>query len=167
MSVLRLRIIIPAIALGCALFFAGCAKDSLLQIGERAPEISVIDLKGKAVRLSEFRGKVVVLRFWISGCGACVAEMPVIDEISKRYKERGLVVLAVNMGESDEKVEKFVRSLNISYPVLLDPARIAAEKYNVRAVPTNIFISRDGIAKKVTAGEMARELFEKTVVELF
>lgn len=166
MSVFRFSIIIPAIALGCALLFAGCVKDSSLQIGERAPEISMIDLKGKTAKLSEFRGKVVVLIFWISGCRSCVAEMPVIDEISKRYKEKGLVVLAVNMGESDEKVEKFVRSLNISYPVLLDSARIAAEKYNIRAVPTNIFISRDGIAKKVTAGEITPELFEKTVDEL-
>lgn len=153
-------------ALSFAVLIAGCIKDKVWKIGERAPEISTIDLNNQTVRLSDFRGKVVVVRFWSAGCKACVVEMPVIDEFSKRHKERGLSVLAVNRGESKERVEKFVDKLNISYPVLLDPAAIASKKYGVTAVPTTFFIDRNGIARKVIPGPMTQELFEKTVNEL-
>ncbi len=153
-------------ALIFAVLMPGCVKDKSLEIGERAPEISAFDLSGKTVKLSDFKDKVVVLRFWISGCKACIAEMPLIDEISKRYKEQGLAVLALNMGDSREKAEKFARTLNISYPVLLDPARITVGKYNIRAVPTTIIIDRRGIARKRVAGEMMQGELEKTVVEL-
>jgi len=150
-------------ALSCAALIAGCIKDRAWKIGESAPEISALDLNNQTVKLSDFRGKVVVLRFWSSGCRACVAEMPIIDKFSKRYKERGLAVLAINMGDSRESVEKFVRDLKISYPVLLDPLLIAAKKYGVKAVPTIFLIDRKGVAKKVFVGETTQDLFEKTV----
>ncbi len=147
------------------MIISGCSKDRTLKIGESAPGISVLDLNDKTVKLSDFRGKVVMLRFWSTGCRICVAGMPAIDEFGKRYEERGLAVLAVNRGDSKERVEKFVRTLDISYPVLLDPALIAAKKYGVSAVPTTVFIDRNGIARKVILGEMMRE-FEKAADEL-
>jgi len=137
-----------------------------LKIGEAAPKISAIDLHGKTVKLSEFRGNVVVLRFWSSRCRACAAEMPVIDRISRRYQERGLAILAVNRGDTKEEVEKFVGTLQISYPVLLDPAAITSRKYGIKAVPTTVFIDRKGTARRVVPGEMPQELFEMTVAAL-
>ncbi len=148
------------------LLFAGCIKDRTWKIGESAPEISALDLNDQTVKLSTFKGKVVVVRFWSAGCKACVAEMPVIDEFSKRNKDKGLVVLAVNRGEPKEWVEKFVYRLNISYPVLLDPEAIASKKYGVTAVPTTFFIDRNGIARKVVPGPIAKEKFETSVREL-
>jgi len=153
-------------ALCCTVLISACVKDRSMAIGETAPEISVLDLNDKTVKLSEFRGKVIVLRFWITGCKACVAEMPLIDEISKRYEERGLAVLALNMGDSKERVENFARTLKISYPMLLDPARMAVGKYNVRAAPTTVIIDRRGIVKKRVVGEMTQNQFEMAVVEL-
>lgn len=150
----------------CVIFIAGCAKEQSWQIGARAPQISILDLNEKTVKLSEFRGQVVVLRFWQTGCKACVAGMPVLDDYSKRYREKGLAVLAVNMGNPKALVEVFAKGLKLSYPVFLDPALIAAKKYGVRAVPTTYFIDRKGIAQKVVVGEITRELFDKTVGEL-
>ena len=149
-----------------AVFMSGCIKDRTWKIGESAPEISAVDLNDQTVKLSDFRGKVIVVRFWSAGCKACLDEMPVIDAFSKRHKDKGLAVLAVNRGESKEWVEKFVIRLNISYPVLLDPAAIASKKYSVTTVPTTFFIDRNGIARKVIPGPMTQELFEKTVLEL-
>jgi peroxiredoxin len=153
-------------ALSCIALTAGCVKEQSLKMDGRAPEISAIDLNDRTVKLSDFNKKVVLLRFWSSGCKACVANMPVLDTFSRKYQEKGFIVLAVNMGDSKEEVEKFAKSLNISYPVLLDPARITAQKYRVTAVPTTIIIDRSGIAKKRVAGEMTREQLEKTVREL-
>jgi peroxiredoxin len=153
-------------ALTGAIFIAGCIKDRAWQIGDAAPEISALDLNDQTVKLSDFRGKVVVVRFWSAGCKACLDEMPVIDAFSKRHNDKGLAVLAVNRGESKERVEKFVIRLNISYPVLLDPAAIASKKYSVTTVPTTFFIDRNGIARKVVPGPMTQEQFEKTILEL-
>lgn len=163
MSLFRHSIII-AFTFICAALIAGCVIESSWNIGMKAPEVSVLDLNDKVVKLSDFKGNVVALRFWSSACKACVNEMPAIDDIGKKYSGRGMVILAVNIGESKETVERFVKKLNISYPVLLDPAHIAAKKYGVIGVPTTFFIDRNGIAKKAVVGAIAQKEFEKTIV---
>lgn len=160
------RTFAATLTLVCMMLIVGCARETPLKVGGEAPEFSALDLNERPVKLSDFRGKVVVLRFWSSGCMACVAEMPVIDEFSKRYREKGLARVAINVGDSKEKVAHFVKSLKISYPILFDPASIAAKKYRVSAVPTTFFIDRKGIARKVVVGGMMQGRFEKTVGEM-
>lgn len=162
----RFARVVAVCALLLAALLGGCAKEETWKTGTRAPEISVLDLNDKTVKLSDFKGEVVVLRFWATGCKACVAGMPVLDEFSKAYREKGLTVLAVNMANSKPLVEVFAKGLKLSYPVLLDPALIAAKKYGVRAVPSTYFIDRKGIAKLAVVGEIKQELFDKTVAEL-
>ena len=162
----RVPLAVLAITCTCAMLFAGCAKEQSWRIGARAPEISVLDLSDKTVKLSEFRGQAVVLRFWATGCKACVAGMPVLDDLSKGYRDRGLAVLAINMANPKPLVEVFAKGLKLTYPVFLDPALIAAKKYGVKAVPTTFFIDRKGIAKKMVVGEITQELFDNTLGEL-
>lgn len=142
---------------------SGCAREESWKVGSRAPEISVLDLADRTVKLSDLRGRPVVVRFWATGCSACVAGMPKLDAFSKSYRDKGLTVLAVNVGNSKPLVEAFAKGLKLTYPVLLDPALIAAGKYGVTSVPTTVFIDRKGIARKKVAGEVTQELFEKTV----
>lgn len=158
--------VLTMLAFACIALLAGCEKDRTWKIGESAPEISVLDLGDKTVKLSDFKGKPVVLRFWATGCSACVAGMPKLDSYSKVYRDKGLTVLAINMGNSKGLVEAFAKGLKLSYPVLLDPALIAAKKYRVTAVPTTFFIDGKGIARKVVVGEVTREDFEKTAGEM-
>ena len=157
---------ITVTALLLAALLGGCAKEQTWKKGSKAPEISVLDLNEKTVKLSDFKGQVVVLRFWATGCKACVAGMPVLDELSKGYREKGVTVLAVNMGNPKPLVAVFAKGLKLSYPVFLDPALIAAKKYGVRAVPSTYFIDRKGIARHFAVGEITQELFDKTVGEL-
>jgi cytochrome c biogenesis protein CcmG, thiol:disulfide interchange protein DsbE len=147
-------------------FISGCEKDQTWKNGSKAPQISVLDLHDATVKLSDFKGKVIVLRFWATGCKACVAEMPLLDVFRKKYSGNDLVVLGVNVGGSRELVEAFAKGLNISYPVLLDPAMIAANKYGVRMVPTTYFIDRNGNAKQVIPGEIPQKTFDKIVGSL-
>jgi cytochrome c biogenesis protein CcmG, thiol:disulfide interchange protein DsbE len=146
----------------CAALVSGCEKEQSWKVGASAPEISVLDLKDRTVKLSQFRGKVVVLRFWASGCKACIAGLPAMDRYSKG-REKDLAMIAVNMGNSKEFVDAFARGLHVSFPMLLDPALIASRKFGVRAVPTTFFIDRDGVARKVVQGDISRDLFERTV----
>lgn len=157
--------ILAALLLAVAAALAtGCARERSWEVGAPAPKISVLDLEGRTVKLSDFKGKPVVLRFFLaSGCSTCVASMPKLDVLSKEYRDKGVAVLAVNMGNPKQAVEIFARELGLSYPVLLDPALIATEKYGVKAVPTTYFIDRKGIAKSVVVGEVTQEMFEKTV----
>lgn len=150
----------------CIASIGGCAKDQTWKTGSPAPQITVLDLKDATVKLSDFKGKVIVLRFWATGCKSCVEEMPNLDRFRKKYPEQDLAVLGVNMGASKELVAAFAEGLKLTYPVLLDPAMIAAKKYAVRTVPTTYFIGRDGIAKQVIAGEVPQQEFDKIVASL-
>lgn len=152
--------------MACVTFIGGCGKDPSWKSGSQAPPISVLDLHDETVKLSDFKGKVIVLRFWEIGCKACVAEMPLLDRFRKKYSENDLAVLGVNIGGSKEQVNAFAKELNISYPVLLDPALIAAKKYSVRTVPTTFFIDRNGNARLVTGGKMPQKVFDEIVGKL-
>ncbi len=150
----------------CVAFIGGCEKDQTWKVGSRAPQISVLDLRDGTVKLSDFKGKVIVLRFWATGCRECVSGMPLLDGYIKKYSENDLAVLGVNVGGSKELVEAFAKGLKISYPVLLDPAMMASKKYLVRSVPTTFFIDRNGIAKQVIAGEIPQKVFDEIIRRL-
>lgn len=147
-------------------FISGCEKDQAWKNGARAPQISVLDLKDGTVKLSDFKGKVIVLRFWATGCKECVSGMPLLDGYRQKYSEKDLAVLGINIGGSKELVEAFAKGLKISFPVLLDPAMMASRKYLVRSVPTTCFIDRNGIAKQVIAGEIPQQVFDEIVGKL-
>ena len=160
------RIILPllyVVILICATFIGGCGKDQSWKAGSQAPQISVLDLNDATVKLSDFKGKVVVLRFWATGCKACVEGMPALDRFRKKYSENDLAVLGINIGGSKELVGAFAKGLKISYPVLLDPANMASKKYLVRSVPTTCFIDRKGIARQVIVGEISQKVFDEIV----
>jgi cytochrome c biogenesis protein CcmG, thiol:disulfide interchange protein DsbE len=159
----RSRLLLCLLLMSALLSLAGCQSDPSWKVGASAPEISLFDRKDDTVKLSAYRGKVVVLRFWASGCRDCVAGMPAMDRYSQKYRERGVVVIAVNMGDSREVVEGFVGKMGLSYPVLRDPELIAAKKYHVTSVPTTFFIDRKGTAKLVVPGEVNQKLFDKQV----
>jgi len=163
----RIRISLLCAALWtCVALLGGCAKDQTWKPGAPAPQISVLDLQDATVKLSDFKGKVVVLRFWATGCKSCVAAMPVLDTYRKKYPEQDLAVLGINVGGSKELVAAFAKGLNISYPLLLDPAMIASKKYEIRTVPTTFFIDRSGNARQVIAGEIPQNVFDKIVGSL-
>jgi thiol-disulfide isomerase/thioredoxin len=150
----------------CMAPLSGCKKDQVWKTGTPTPEISVLDLENRTAKLVDYKGKVVVLRFWATGCKACVEGMPKLDTYRKRYADKDLAVLAINIGGSREMVEAFAKGLKLTYPVLLDPQSIASKKYEVRSVPTIFFIDRKGIARKRVIGELTEEQFHATIREL-
>lgn len=163
----RTRLPLLYVALwACVVFIGGCERDQTWKTGSKAPQISVLNLHDATVKLSDFKGKVVVLRFWTTGCKDCIAGMPLLDGFRKKYSENDLAVLGINIGGSKELVDAFAKSLKISYPVLLDPAKMASKKYGVKSVPTTYFIDRNGIAKQVIPGEMPQKVFDKIVGSL-
>ena len=144
-----LKIALIATALGVA---AACG---LLRLRYRtpsvAPDFAVPDLAGQAVRLSAFRGQVVLLNIWTTWCPPCREEMPSMERLAAHFRGRDFQLLAVSQDEGDkEKVEAFARDLKLSFPVLLDPQRQVGERYGVWGYPETFVIDRNGyVAERV------------------
>jgi len=112
--------------------------------GAQAHGLTLENLKGKSRALSDFRGKVVFLNFWATWCPPCKAEMPAMEQLYRKFKEKGLVVVAVNHYENKDKVMDFVSDGGYTFPVLLDGEGVASSSYMVRFLPVTFIIDRAG-----------------------
>jgi len=109
-----------------------------------APDFTLKSNQGKNIRLEDLRGQVVMLNFWASWCGPCRQEMPLMDEIYKKYEKLGFTILAVNVDEDSADADRFLDAVPVSFPVLYDSESRISELYEVDAMPTTIMIDRDG-----------------------
>lgn len=130
--------------------------------GKRALDFTLPDLDGNQVSLSRFRGTPVFLNFWASWCPPCRWEMPFLQEIHEEMGEE-VVILAVNLGESPEVVRRFVEENGFTFRVLLDERAEVMEMYNLRTIPTSLFIDRDGIICSGQNAAMNKEMMLKGV----
>ena len=124
------------------------------QVGKPAPDFKLLSLEGSSVSLSDFRGQPTLINFWASWREPCRDEMSFIQEIYMEWtgKSPSVAILAINLGESSSRAEKFMRDFNLSFPVLLDTKQEVAAKYNIRGIPTTFFIDKDGIIQYIMAG---------------
>lgn len=153
----------------CFALFAlsGCSSYNPPAVGKVLPEFTLSDLKGDKITVpADFTGKLIVVRFWVDWCKSCAIEMPVMDEIYNKYKDRGLVVVAVNVGQTKDVAEAFVKKLKLSYPVVLDPDSAIAKKFGVKAVPFTLIVDRKGIVRKRILGETGSEAIAKIIQDL-
>ena len=142
---------ILGLILTTVLLVAGCSAQGS-QVGELAPDFQLSNLEGQSISLSDFRGKPVLINFWASWCGPCRYEMPFIQEVYEEWSASGLVVLAINKGESLSTAKDFMQSYNLSFPALLDINQDVALEYNIRGIPATFFIDKDGIIQAIKVG---------------
>ena len=112
-----------------------------------APDFTIYNKEGKAVKLSDMKGTPVVLNFWASWCPPCKAEMPEFDEIAKEYAgkvEFMMVNLTDGQSETQESAQAFIDSMGYTFPVYFDKDSDAAYKYGIQSIPTTIFIDANG-----------------------
>ena len=128
--------------LACAVLLPSSIMAS--EISGPAPDFTLKSNAGANVRLEDLRGQVVMLNFWASWCGPCRQEMPLMDEIYKKYEKLGFTVLAVNVDEDSADADRFLDAVPVTFPILYDNESKVSELYNVDAMPTTIMIDRDG-----------------------
>jgi len=128
-------------------------------------EFQLVDLTGQGVRLSALKGKVVLLNFWATWCGPCRSEMPSMQRLYSQLKGQGLEILAVDLQEDKATVERFVKELGLTFPVLLDTAGSVGTQYGARAIPTTYLFDRKGFIFARMVG--ARQWDAPEVVGIF
>ncbi len=160
------------LVLGLSLMGIGmCWSINVWAMGSRVPmegtpaaEFQLADLQGKVHRLSQYRGKVVLLNFWATWCKPCTKEMPAMQEAYDRLKDKGFMVLAVNELEEIDEVRTHIQEHGHTFPVLLDPDNDVANLYGVYGLPVTVFIDQQGIVREYLKGGL---LTEETINQVF
>jgi peroxiredoxin len=144
------RIVLTGI---CCLLAAGAARPAAAApAGEQAPDFVLKSLAGENLRLSEYRGEVVMLSFWASWCGQCRAQLRGLADVYARYRGAGAELFAVSLDRSRRDAEDAAASLGLTYPVLFDAGGKVGALYGVDSMPELVLIDRDGVVRKIFAG---------------
>ena len=131
----------------------------------RPVEVQLKDVYGNTVRLSDYRGKIIFLNFWATWCRTCVIEMPAMENLHRRLKDRDFVMVAINLQESPEQVKTFFEKFKLSFTALLDSSGEVGSGFAVRALPTTFILDKQGRIIGHALGP--REWDSRASIELF
>lgn len=144
--------------------------DEGLAKGERAPDFELTTLAGEAVRLSDYKGKKVILNFWATWCPPCRAEMP---DMQKYYDEQAdgenVEILAVNLTTVDkgmDKINAFVEEFSLTFPIPMDTEGEIGDLYQAASIPTSYMIDTEGRVQQKIVGPMNEEMMEEFIAEM-
>jgi peroxiredoxin len=126
-----------------ALFCSLCNFGASYALDELAPDFQALDLNGKIFSSQDFKGKPVILFFWTTWCPYCRRELNTLEEIYPQLKKEGIVVLAINTGESNYRVSSFLKNRKVSFTVVLDKDNSVAESFSIWGIPTYVLIDSD------------------------
>jgi peroxiredoxin len=121
-------------------------------VGKLAPEFELQLLDGKKFRLSETRGRVIVLDFWATWCGPCIQAMPQVDAAVRDFADQGVQLIAVNLEEAPKKITAMLERHKLEMTVALDRDGAVAGKYGANAIPQTVIIDREGKVARLFVG---------------
>ena len=132
--------------------FAATGLASSGMEGQPAPDFALKSSTGENMRLSEYRGDVVMINFWATWCGPCRQEMPLLDDLYARYNRVGFSLLGVNIDDDSGRAMKMIEELGVNFPVLFDSRKEVSKLYNVEAMPVTVLVDREGTVRHVHHG---------------
>ena len=130
--------------------------NSSVQVGSTAPDFELTSLAGESMRLSRYRGQPVLLTIGASWCPDCMHESPLLQRLHESHPE--LIILDVDEKEPGAVVQKYVQAYGLTYPVLLDLSGEVNSKYQILAIPTELFIDKDGVVRAKIVEAVTPEL---------
>ena len=145
----------PVAALLLAVWVDLASASTLVKwTGGKTPALKLADADGRERSLAEWRGKTVVVNFWATWCEPCREEMPSLERLKERLAGKGFDVLAVNVGESPERVARFTREVPVTFPIVYDKDSAVAKTWKVRVYPTSYVLGPDGRIRYYFVGEI-------------
>lgn len=133
------------------------------RVGNQAPDFRGVGLDGTPLQLSELRGHPVWLSFGATWCPPCRAEAPDIQAAYEQYKDSGLVILAVDVGEDPGTVRSYVEHTGLTYRFVADQATEIAAQYRIAGLPTHFFIDADGLVRDMRIGSLGRKTIDEKI----
>ena len=141
-SFLNCRILLP-LAIGCLLSAASHkAQAGPVKVGESFPDLSRFQLEGKLP--DSLRGKIVLVDFWASWCGPCKGSFPILEELHKTYGAKGVVVLGINLDETQEAMRDFLAKHAVTFPVVRDAKQQVVKSVSIPTMPTSFILDGEG-----------------------
>lgn len=134
------RLVVVAIAL----FGLSSVSASAKVINGKAPVFTLKSRGGHNLRLSDYRGQVVLINFWASWCGPCRQEMPLLENLYKRYKKLGFTIMGVNVDSDSTKANNYLKDMTVTFPIVYDTTNAVSKSFNVNAMPTTVIVDRNG-----------------------
>src|SRR5580692_941467 len=141
-----------ALLAGCLILCAASAVPSIAAapptlLGKEAPDFVLKAMDGSNLRMSEFRGQVVLVNFWARWAGDSRMEMPALDRINSTYERAGLVVLGISIDEDLRRAREFADSMKVSYPLMFDSGSQIGQDYLLQKMPMTILVDRSGVVR--------------------
>ena len=158
------RMLISLLVLGLLLPTVACRSAETK--GSAATDFAAVDLQGNVVKLSDYFGSIVVLNFWAIWCGPCRSEIPDLEEFYRENKDKGVIVLGVNLSESAEEVQAFIDQNELTMPMIRDEELNGAKAYGIKSIPSTYFIDREGRVRATRVGAMNKAFIEEQVEPL-
>jgi len=131
----------------CAMAAILCGASLLAAAGDAngpAPPFTLTNLSGQAGGLAQYKGQVVMVNFWATWCGPCQQEMPLLDQMYRKYKPAGFTLIGVNVDKEAPAVKDLLARKPVSFPVLLDPTNAVSKAYHLDEMPSSVIIDRKG-----------------------
>lgn len=154
---------------GSQQLFSRTDRDPMLAVSHVAPDFTLSTLNGETIRLSDLRGQPVFINFWASWCAPCRREMPELVRVYEAHRADGLNILALNVTAQDSlpEVKAFVEEFELPFPVLLDETgAVSLGLYQLRGLPTSVFINREGAVVRIYVGAMTGAQLDQFVGEI-
>ena len=144
-----------AAALTATLVMTATVSTSTGASSSMAPSFTLPSRGGDTVSLASLKGKVVMLNFWASWCGPCRQEMPLVEQMHKRYSALGFTLVGVNVDANSKDAEEWLTKTPVTFPVLFDRESKVSAMYDVKAMPSTVFIDRQGNVRALHRGYKA------------
>jgi peroxiredoxin len=142
----------PVLGLMLCLALPLASTAAAIAPGAAAPEFQLPAAAGSAVGLADLKGQVVLLNFWASWCGPCRQEMPLLDQLYRKYRAAGFTLLGVNVEPKSDDAASFLKSTPVSFPILFDRDSKVSKLYEVSGMPSTVILDRKGNVRYVHHG---------------
>jgi len=161
-----LRIATLAVALGIGVL-GGCAKQTTIEVLNL--DFTLKDMNGRDVRLSDFKGKPLLINFWATDCGPCRLETPELVDLSAKYKDRGLTIIGISITDTPQDMRTFASEFKIPYPLLVGAGRddVADALGLGQGIPMSVFVTPAGTVHGRLEGLAMPAFLDKQIKALF